>query len=750
LGSSPSTARCWPEQLDALAKLVPTLSGYRPFVFAKMRKLAPSADADVEFDDAEREAWLERLWAYVKTLPPAFNTEKSHVLYMRLDHDRKKGVYDAARFPEYLKFPRSYGYVNPKWIEAQRDRQPVSDLNADLAEALPHHRPIGNDEALVRDDFLHSFQRAAAAHLGDIGLEMMKPYTEYVRDTWLKPILAEALITSVQNNAEQWASLITPAEFQRLKDRVDIEIPSTNGPLFKPAQGVAPGAQAGDDVQFEVVVKNTPKLIVKIYEVNAENFFLTQRRQLNTDLNLDGLIANSEQTHTFDTGPFKRTRQTFKFPALTGKRGARIVEFIGGGRSSRVLLRIGQWQVLQNTGPSGDLLTVLDENGEQVKDAVAWLDGRKLTCDGKLGRIVVPFTQQPGMKPIVLADAEGTFATLAQFAHHTEAYVLVAQFHIEREQLLARREATLAVRTALMLGEAHLDPSLLTEAKLTVTSVTHDGISTTREFKDLKLTAGGVLTHDISVPERLAQLTVTLTGKVDILTAGGQKRDVSASHHWTLNGIEKTDGTNDGHLPKFRSNFVFELLARNGEPLADQQAVFVFKHCEFARTQSVALRTLAQKAGEMAGTTGGANPSSLRRAMNEPMEKKQAAPGGAAAGSNLDFLAASAPAIYNFLPDKDGFYFPATAKDGAKFPHYPVNVAVTGTSAATAKAFEFHVVAKLTQLDKASWDYVSQYGTDAEVFAFIEQNNIESLNLERIAWRARQSVDFFRKLEGLM
>jgi len=47
---------------------------------------------------------------------------------------------------------------------------------------------------------------------------------------------------------------------------------------------------------------------------NAPNFFLTQKRQLNTDLNLDGLVANSEQTHHFDTGPFKRTRQTFHFP----------------------------------------------------------------------------------------------------------------------------------------------------------------------------------------------------------------------------------------------------------------------------------------------------------------------------------------------------------------------------------------------------------------------------------------------------
>ncbi len=588
-GEFPIHRALLPDQLDALVKLTPKLAleGYRPFVFAKMRKLAPSADVDIEFNDAEREAWLDRVWAYAKTLPSAFNTEKAHILFRRLDHDRKKGIYDQARLIEYLKLPRQAHYVNPKWLEKLSDRVPTADVNADLAEPLLTNRPIGDDEPLVREYFLHLVSQIAAANPGRIGLAMLEPFTEYVRSNWLKPILAEALITSGQGNPEQWASLLTPAEFQRLKDRVDIEFPATNAPVFKPASE----GQPGDEVQFEVVVKNTPKLIVKIYEVNALNFFLAQHRQLNTDVNLDGLVANSEQTHTFDGGPFKRTRQTFKFPALRGKRGAWIVEFIGGGRSSRALVRTGQWQVLQSTGPSGDLLTVLDENGAPVKDAVAWLDGRKFARDEKLGRIVVPFTAQPGMKQVVLADAEGTFATLAQFEHHAEAYVLDAQFHIVREQLLARREATLAVRVALLLGEAHLDPALLTEPKLTVTSVTHDGISTTREFKDLKLTAGGVLTHDISVPERLARLDVTLTGKVDVLSEGGKKRDVAASHHWTLNGIEKTDATNDGHLSKFGDSFTFEMLGRNGEPLADQQVVFTFKHREFARTQHVALRT---------------------------------------------------------------------------------------------------------------------------------------------------------------
>lgn len=608
-GEFPIHRALLPEQLEALVAAIPSLVVNEAFVRTKMRKLAPSADVNLEYDAEEREAWLERVWAYAQTLLPAFNTIKAQVLYQRLDHDRRKGVYDRERFLEYLKLPRPMGYVSQQLLRSAANAQsPMSDLNADLSEALLTNRPIGNDEPLVREYFLNLFTKAAAAQ--DLSLA---PWTDYVRDTWLKPVFAEAMITSGQANAERWASLLTPTAFQQLKDRVDIEFPATNAQFFQP----------GNDVQFDVIVKNTPKLLVKIYELNALNFFLAQHRQLNTDLSLDGLVANSEQTHIFESGPYVRTRQTFKFPALKGKRGAWIMEFIGGGRSSRALVRAGQYQAIPQTGPGGDLLLVLDENGAPAKDAVAWVDGRKLTVDEKLGRIVVPFTNQPGMKELVLSDAAGTFATLTRFEHHGENYLLDAQFHIEREQLLARREATLAVRTALMLGEAHLDPSLLIDPKLTITSVTHDGIATTREIKDLKLSAGSVLTHTLTVPERLSRLTVTLSAKVEVLSAGGERRDVTASHTWEINGIEKTNATNDGHLSNFDGQYVFELLGKNGEPLADQQVVFGFMHRDFKQLQNIALRT-DEKGRIMLGTLDGLR-NVMARSPNErgnlwPME----------------------------------------------------------------------------------------------------------------------------------
>jgi hypothetical protein len=569
-------------QLDELQAAIPELANYEPFVMARLAKLAPSEDADVGSDPSAREAWLDRLLAYTRSLPPAFNTVKAQVLYQRLDHDRGKGVYDKDLLIEYLKLPRPFAYVNPKWLES-RDRasEPRCDMSADLGQVLPGRRPAADDEALVRECLLAIFDAEARRDPGAAGRSMIDPYTPYVIDTWLKPVLGEALITGGHGDAERWASLLDPPTFQQLKDRVDIDFPATNPPLFQP----------GDEPRFDVILKNTPKLIVRTYEINTVNYFLTRGRQLNTDLDLDGLVAHSEKTYAIEEGPFRRTRRTFDFPELKGKRGGWIVEFIGGGRSSRALIRVGQWQVIQQSGPSGTLLLVLDEKSQPVRDAVAWVDGRKLVRDPELDRIVVPFTARPGRRPLVVGDAAGSFATLTEFDHGAETYVLDAQFHIEREQLLARKEAALVVRTALMLGEAHLDPALLLEPRLTITSTTIDGISTTIEERNIRLSAGSNLLHRISIPEGLAQLSVTLAGRIALLGSGGEKRELTASRSWNLNGICKTDATNDVHFTKFGDDHVVELLGRNGEPLADQQVVLAFTHRGFPRPQTVPLKT---------------------------------------------------------------------------------------------------------------------------------------------------------------
>ena len=96
------------------------------------------------------------------------------------------------------------------------------------------------------------------------------------------------------------------------------------------------------------------------------------------------------------------------------------------------------------------------------------------------------------------------------------------------------------------------------------------------------------------------------------------------------------------------------------------------------------------------------------------------------------------------------FYFPAPPAKGQPFAHYPVTVAKNESVAGSAKPFHFKVVRQPSGEDKTSWDYVSQYGSESDVFQYLDQHNLERVDLGRVAWRCRESAAFFRKLTGLV
>ena len=42
-----------------------------------------------------------------------------------------------------------------------------------------------------------------------------------------------------------------------------------------------------------LTLKNVPNLVVKVFEINTQNFYRQNLREIDTDINLDGLVANA-------------------------------------------------------------------------------------------------------------------------------------------------------------------------------------------------------------------------------------------------------------------------------------------------------------------------------------------------------------------------------------------------------------------------------------------------------------------------
>ena len=144
-------------------------------------------------------------------------------------------------------------------------------------------------------------------------------------------MLAETRILHGLGEPEQWYSLLPAEKYQALKDRVDLDFAPTNPQYFA----------ADQPVQLDVHVKNVNTLIVKVFEINTTDYYRQQQREVNSDINLDGLVANEEQTYQYADPPLRRVKRHFEFPKLT-RPGVYVIDLIGNGVSSRAVIRKGK------------------------------------------------------------------------------------------------------------------------------------------------------------------------------------------------------------------------------------------------------------------------------------------------------------------------------------------------------------------------------------------------------------------------
>jgi len=567
-------------QLDELRRVRAAQPGVDPaaaelarnerFVMVYLGKLRPGADEDATRDPAVREAWLERAWAFASTLDASFNSLKVHLLYQRLDHDRGRGVYDPARFLEYIKLPRNVFYINPVWRREQQAWSFPADLAADFS-VVTGRPPIGNDDGLVRDYLLRLLAAA----------ESPQRYAPYFEEGWLKAVFAEARLTAGVDDpkqAEALASALSSEAYDALKRRVDLDFDHSNPARLAPADGVS----------LDIWVKNAPEVTIKIFELNTAACYEATGRPIGTDIDLDGLVAATQRPVATGAPPLRRVRHTLALPEIAAKRGVWVVELIGNGRSSRALLRKGQLHYLTRSSSAGTALTVLDENYELIKSAHATFAGRRIDPAAN-GEIILPFTAQPGPQTVLLHDGSG-FASLETIALAGEAYQLAGGFHVEREQLLAGGQATLAVRPRLELNGQPVSAALLEKTTLTLTSTDHDGIATTTTLPEFKLRDDRESTHTFKVPDRLASLRVTLNGEVKSLS-GATPVPLAVARSWNVNGIDMTGHVSDLHLGRAADGWFIDERGKNGEVKPERAVHLQFWHHDYVQPVGVSLKT---------------------------------------------------------------------------------------------------------------------------------------------------------------
>ena len=554
------------DQLNELAGLRPELVSNPKFVNVKLTRLLPDADVSLEQDEAARQSYLERLWNYVKELEPAFNSLKTNALYQRLQLARQNGEYPREMFLEYLGLPRPMGYVEPRYLQGNGVRDFLANLGEDYSSTTGFP-PVGNDEKLVREYLEHFF-------LEDASYNRFSPY---IRETYLKQVFAETKLLNGIGPAEKWYSMLDPSQVQTLKDQIEIGFNPTNSEHFA----------EGDGVSLNVRLKHVDELIVKVYEINPLNYYLDQKRELNTDLNLDGLVANEEKTYRYSEAPIRRHTETFSFESIANLRGVWVIEFIGNGISSRALVRKGKLQYVSQSTPGGELVTVLTEANEKIVDSAVWFGGKRYDAD-KNGRVLLPFSTS-GEVAVVLTDGE--LASFAKIDLPGEKYALDGGILLEQETLLPGSEATIAIRPKLSLMGSPVPIGLLDKVRLVVATVDHDGVDSISEVEGFELFDDRESLHTFRVPSRLSHISVSLTGEVESLSDPANPVECEFSRDFSINGVDQVSQVSDAYLSRLGDAYVIEHLGKSGEALPDRALTVEVKHRDFDRSLKFSLKT---------------------------------------------------------------------------------------------------------------------------------------------------------------
>ncbi len=552
-------------QLDECAQKKPELLDESAFVDIYLTKLRPHDDLDWRHHPDEEIQYFERLWNFVSRLSSTHASLKAHVLYHRLTCDQKRGVYDKQRFMTYLRIPRPMPYMRPAYLNRPEHLALSVNLQNDYLFAT-RLRPVVSDETLVRDFLQHFLVDAANT----------REFSEFIEDSYLDELFAESQLMAGRGSVEQWTSLLPADTLERLTSRIDLDFADTNPTRFR----------ADSDVRLDLFIKNVPTLIVRVYRINAANVYRATQQPISTAINLDGLVPNEETIYQYSDPPVRRVRRTFEFPTLK-EPGVYVIDFIGNGRSSRVLIHKGQLHYVMRVGAAGQMLTVLDEDDRPLHDASIWIGGRVLLAQPN-GEVLIPFATKRGSQPILLQH--GSLTTLDSLDRCVEEYELRAKIFCDRESLLSRNIAPLLISPKLSIQGVTISIEVLENPRVDVVFSDLDDVATSFAITDVQLTDDKEFSYPLTIPPRLRSLKVTISGKVRSISEN-RDLDVASSETFEINQIRTTNQFAQTFLTHNGKGYVLEHVGLTGEPLPGRAISLSLKHRDFKRVVKVSLVT---------------------------------------------------------------------------------------------------------------------------------------------------------------
>ena len=474
-----------------------------------------------------------------------FNNYLSSTLYQILELGKEVNDYDYEFFIEYLKNPMSNSRDNHYF---QDNKQIAANTNFYAV----------NSQNNIIDNYIEYFFINKKAKTKNFDKYLSSHYLE--REYFKAEILRG---DDVKYNPSTHAQYISKDEYESLCKKVEITICEHNKKNFA----------IDEDVKIDFDIKNVNNLSVSIYEINTENYYLNKKQAITSLIVVEGLITDWESNYTFNEKSQVRCRKTITLEKIPKKRGVYLVEILGNGISSRIIIKKGSLSLVTRSTPKGKLCYIVNEKNEICKgdNTYLWYNGRKLQSEKERGMILIPYASpfaSTTPDSYCILNHEG-FSDFANITLENENYQLKGTFYMNHESLITGNMAKVVFKPMLLINGREIDVKELKNGKITVniTKIENEKIvPIDNTIENVVFDKESEFEFEVQIPPMIVGLSFNYTG--DITKNSTKKTETLSVFHSESIDTNKEDIFNyfvRKTIKNKKDNYIVELVGRNGE-----------------------------------------------------------------------------------------------------------------------------------------------------------------------------------------
>ena len=471
------------------------------------------------------------------------------LLYI-LKINKLQNILEVKPFIEYIKKPMSdrgsylqknsyinepkTGYLNPLIY--------IPSINF---EEINNHKFI---EDLLIDFFIY---------------DKAKPedFSSYFKKDYLKKLeYISKLYKGEEVKQEDYRIYIASKEYEEIVKKIELTICEHNPKEFK----------MEEEVRIEFDIKNIKSINVNIYEINTENYYLTKKTPLTSLINVEGVISSQSFDLKIEGGenPLKRIRKSIDFNQIPkNKRGVYLIEIIGNGISSRIIIKKGKLNLVTRSAAKGIICQMINEKNEVLKGnkTYLWYNGIKYTCGEKDGIFALPYKAlvDSSNKCILVHDS---YADITEIKKKSENFTLKGFFNLSNESIIPGKMLKVSFKPLLFSNGRETSLEQIKNGIITVNMIKEESresipVNTTFEnieFKD----DNKEYEFEVLVPPMMKSMIF----KFDCNIEKNKQGDKIKLHY---NQNSKFLSCNDQiSIPLFHKvgkKYIYEYLGRNGE-----------------------------------------------------------------------------------------------------------------------------------------------------------------------------------------